>query len=835
MPPKSRVSSVNIGADLFDNQECRNRYQAYSKLQSTAVAFGESLPIPEIVAIGGQSDGKSSLMEAFLGFRFNICSSEMGTRRPLIVQMLHDAAATEPRCRLQDEDSSDYGDVLPEGSIAGAIRDRTESHLRRIGAPVSSKPIVMRAEYAFCPNLTIIDTPGFIMKARAGEAESTPDDILAMVKEQCAPPHRLILFLQQSSVEWCSSLWMHVLQEVDPTFSRTVMVASKFDNRLKEFTERWEVEKYLAAAGYLPQNVKPFFVALPKVSLKASLPFNYSFDLQLSRKSGYTVFPSLRLTLGSLPMQDRSQSSSAEWRQAIQAVDSGIKTHLRTSIQGGYDEERFGDRIGFGNLKCFLEDELAARYRDAAPATLTLLHQRCAAVEAELKAAEKRLHCASDVAALRCAAIRHTLAVAARVSAVMAGFGGLDHKRYGMTTEEERTAAGTAWPGLTAAHQPTPPNATLRLFGGAAFERCLQEFRRASAAITFPEVSRDRVANMLLAQRSRGDGAGAAARAAEELARTAARDALAPLLDAACARLAAVVRGAYTIAAELESATALGGHTSENDSLRHYVGFHSALRAAFDEVIAGLEHQAKEQLQHRLTTATGHFSAAALLDASNFGSEAPGAHSPGEFESPVQQQRVRLQHEGDADGQENAPPAAAAAVHLARPIPSTQMTVPETPSPEIGTGVKAAEVPLGRRVHLLSVAARNVDVHSPGKGRVAKAARTSNLQHGSAGGNGGGFSDVCAHAERLFAAIKQSVAAQAAPVTLKAAFLEPLEDRLASELCVALLGKKDDDFMGYFTTLGALEALLEARDALQKRVEGLTRMKDEFGELARAL
>lgn len=33
---------------------------------------------------------------------------------------------------------------------------------------------------------------------------------------------RLILFLQQSSVEWASSLWLNVVQEVDPTFQRTV-------------------------------------------------------------------------------------------------------------------------------------------------------------------------------------------------------------------------------------------------------------------------------------------------------------------------------------------------------------------------------------------------------------------------------------------------------------------------------------------------------------------------------------------------------------------------------------------------------------------------------------
>jgi hypothetical protein len=36
------------------------------------------------------------------------------------------------------------------------------------------------------------------------------------------PAPRLILFLQQSSVEWASSLWLNVVQEVDPTFQRTV-------------------------------------------------------------------------------------------------------------------------------------------------------------------------------------------------------------------------------------------------------------------------------------------------------------------------------------------------------------------------------------------------------------------------------------------------------------------------------------------------------------------------------------------------------------------------------------------------------------------------------------
>jgi hypothetical protein len=81
--------------------ESKARFEAYNRLQAAAVAFGEKLPIPEIVAIGGQSDGKSSLLEALLGFRFNVREVEMGTRRPLVLQMVHDPTVLEPRCRFQ--------------------------------------------------------------------------------------------------------------------------------------------------------------------------------------------------------------------------------------------------------------------------------------------------------------------------------------------------------------------------------------------------------------------------------------------------------------------------------------------------------------------------------------------------------------------------------------------------------------------------------------------------------------------------------------------------------------------------------------------------------------
>ncbi|PRW39278.1 dynamin-related GTPase isoform A [Chlorella sorokiniana] len=759
--------------DLFDNSASKIRYEAYSRLQAAAVAFGETLNIPEIVAIGGQSDGKSSLLEAFLGFRFNITSSEMGTRRPLIVQMVHDPSALEPRCRLQDEDSDEYGQVISEAAIAEAIRERTEVHLRKLGATVSSKPIVMRAEFAYAPNLTIVDTPGFILKARKGEADTTPDDIMAMVKAQCAPPHRLILFLQQSSVEWCSSLWMHIIQEVDPHYQRTVMVCSKFDNRLKEFSERWEVDKYLSASGYLPPSVKPFFVALPK-----------------DRAGG------------------SGTTSSAEWRKAIQEVDSSVKTHLRESIAGGFDEELFGTRIGFGNLRRFLEEELARRYRDAAPATLALLQERCESVARELLAADRKLQEAGDVVSLRKSAIQYVLAIAGRVEGILEGSPLIDPMQYGWTTEEERSnATGSNWPGVTAVVKPA--NAGLRLFGGAAFERVLQEFQEAARCLEFPPVQRDRVANLLLVDllKNKSRNGGGVGKAAEELARGAAREALGPLLDAACARLGAVVKRAFDIAAD----QAQHQRGTEYERLRPYVAFHAALRSAFQAFVAGLEERCKGIVRHHLETATSEY-AMGLLAESATPDDLPSVYDASEGVAPM-----------GADENEPGPLGRA-------PFAETQQTVPETPSPDVLTVNKPDHL---RRAAMAAAAGRNVDEDSPAKGRMAKVARTAGV--GAMAPPPATAGSAYLNAARLFGRIRQTVACQAAPATLKSAFLEPVAAQLSAELAVEMCGRKDEDFMGLFTAAGVLSALEASRDALAKRVEGLVRCKNEFQELARCL
>ncbi|KAK8938420.1 Dynamin-related protein 5A [Platanthera zijinensis] len=778
----------------------KSRFEAYNRLQAAAFAFGEKLPIPEIVAVGGQSDGKSSLLEALLGFRFNVREVEMGTRRPLLLQMVHDPSSLEPRCRFQDEDSEDYGSPVVFGTaIADLIRSRTDAHLKKIKAAVSSKPIVMRAEYAHCPNLTIIDTPGFVLKAKKGEPENTPDEILSMVKSLATPPHRLLLFLQQSSVEWCSSLWLDSIKEIDPTFKRTIIVVSKFDNRLKEFSEGWEVDRYLSASGYLGENTRPFFVALPK---------------------------------------DRGMVTNEDFRRQISQVDVDILHHLRENVKGGFNEEKFEPFIGFGCLRKFLECELQKRYKDAAPATLALLEQRCGEISEELGRIEHKLQATSDVSHLRKSAMLHAASICTHVGSLIDGAADPAPEQWGKTTIEEQEESGFgSWPGVATAIKPA--NSDLRLYGGAAFERVMYEFRCATYSIECPPVSREKVANILLAHAGRGGGGGLV-EAAAEIARAAARAWLAPILETACERLAFVLKSLFDLAVERN-------HSHDSDfwqikgDMDGYVGFHASLRRSYNSFVNDLSKHCKQLVHHHLDSVTSPYSQVCYdsdFHGSNSYSRCNQIQSISYFLDMSESTRARE----DMD-QENIPPKDQENTTPGKkPEPGkvyreSQMTIPETPSPDL-----PSEAILGVRkkdnVNCMDIAGRKRQARSvAGGGGISDAARSHNphFSFGDMGKSGSSYVDICSLAAQHFARIREVLVERSASSALNSGFLTPCRERLMVALGLELFAVTDEKFMDMFVAPGAIDALLSEQQSLQKREKILQSCLIEFKNIARAL
>ncbi|CAN8288148.1 unnamed protein product [Cochlearia groenlandica] len=804
--PNSSQSPMKSPSKNPINSFSRSRFEAYNRLQAAAVAFGEKLPIPEIVAIGGQSDGKSSLLEALLGFRFNVREVEMGTRRPLILQMVHDLTALEPRCRFQEEDSEEYGSPIVSAiAVADVIRSRTEALLKKTKTAVSAKPIVMRAEYAHCPNLTIIDTPGFVLKAKKGEPETTPDEILSMVKSLASPPHRILLFLQQSSVEWCSSLWLDAVREIDSSFKRTIIVVSKFDNRLKEFTDRDEVDRYLSASGYLGENTRPYFVALPK---------------------------------------DRNTVSNDEFRRQISQVDTEVLKHLREGIKGGFDEEKFRSNVGFGSLRDFLESELQKRYKEAAPATLALLEQRCSEVTEDMLRMDMKIKATSDVSHLRKAAMLYTASISSHVGALIDGAANPAPEQWGKTTQEERGESGIgSWPGVSVDIK--PPNAVLKLYGGAAFERVIHEFRCAAYSIECPPVSREKVANILLAHAGRGGGRGVT-EASAEIARTAARSWLAPLLDTACDRLAFVLGSLFEIALERNLNQNLE-YEKKTENMDGYVGFHAALRNCYCRFVKNLSKQCKQLVRHHLDSVTSPYSMACYENeysqGGTFGScynqiQASGGSFCFELSDTGRDEPMK--------DQENIPPEKSSNVQETTPGKGgeSHITVPETPSPD-----QPCEIVYG-------LVKKEAGIGPDGGGARKRKARIAvnrnveplRIQNGVVGGGGlvfgnankrlkpsSAYSEICSSAAQHFARIREDLVERSVTSTLNSEFLTPCRDRLVVALGLDLFAVNDGKFMDMFVAPGAIDVLQHERQQLQKRQKMLQSCLSEFKTVACSL
>ena len=83
--------------------------------------------------------------------------------------------------------------------------------------------------------------------------------------------HRIIICLEQSTVEWANSVSRPLIRLVDPSFERTVLVSTKFDNRVKELRSKDAALKYLCSSE-THSSKQPFFIWPHPISNLPRLP-----------------------------------------------------------------------------------------------------------------------------------------------------------------------------------------------------------------------------------------------------------------------------------------------------------------------------------------------------------------------------------------------------------------------------------------------------------------------------------------------------------------------------------------------------------------------------------
>uniref|UniRef100_A0A8C9RK18 Dynamin-1-like protein n=1 Tax=Scleropages formosus TaxID=113540 RepID=A0A8C9RK18_SCLFO len=208
-----------------------------NRLQEVFVTVGaEIVQLPQIVVVGSQSSGKSSVLESLVGCDFLPRGSGIVTRRPLVLQLvnvppLEERKHTEGGMALHVTATSMYNRELIFTDF-GEIRREIEEETERGSGDnkgISSEPIHLKIFSPHVLNLTLVDLPG-ITKVPVGDQ---PEDIETQVQEMIlsfiSNPNSLILAVSPANSDLATSDALKLAREVDPDGRRTLLVISKLD------------------------------------------------------------------------------------------------------------------------------------------------------------------------------------------------------------------------------------------------------------------------------------------------------------------------------------------------------------------------------------------------------------------------------------------------------------------------------------------------------------------------------------------------------------------------------------------------------------------------------
>uniref|UniRef100_A0A3Q3F8C7 Dynamin-2 n=1 Tax=Labrus bergylta TaxID=56723 RepID=A0A3Q3F8C7_9LABR len=195
-----------------------------NKLQDAFSSIGQScnLDLPQIAVVGGQSAGKSSVLENFVGRDFLPRGSGIVTRRPLILQLVNSKAEYAEFLHCKGRKFVDFDEVRQE------IEAETE-RLTGSNKGISPIPINLRVYSPNVLNLTLIDLPGMTKVAVGDQPHDIEHQIRDMLLQFITKESCLILAVTPANTDLANSDALKIAKEVDPQGLRTIGVITKLD------------------------------------------------------------------------------------------------------------------------------------------------------------------------------------------------------------------------------------------------------------------------------------------------------------------------------------------------------------------------------------------------------------------------------------------------------------------------------------------------------------------------------------------------------------------------------------------------------------------------------
>merc|ERR1711939_612605 len=219
-----------------------------NKLQDVFTTVGVQNPIdlPQIVVVGSQSSGKSSVLENIVGRDFLPRGSGIVTRRPLILQLINipadeDADTNNDEVHVPHTAASvaEHGEWAEFHHIPGRkftnfnqVRVEIENETARIAGNnkgINRQPINLKIFSPHVLNLTLVDLPGLTKVPIGDQPSDIEKQTRTLISEYIAKPNSIILAVSPANVDIVNSEALKLARHVDPMGRRTIGVLTKLD------------------------------------------------------------------------------------------------------------------------------------------------------------------------------------------------------------------------------------------------------------------------------------------------------------------------------------------------------------------------------------------------------------------------------------------------------------------------------------------------------------------------------------------------------------------------------------------------------------------------------
>ncbi|XP_054280464.1 dynamin-1-like protein [Macrosteles quadrilineatus] len=210
-----------------------------NKLQDVFNTVGaDAIQLPQIIVVGTQSSGKSSVIESLVGRTFLPRGTGIVTRCPLVIQLNY--CPKDDRERRSSEEGTlnieEWGMFLhTKGKIFSdfnEIRNEIEQETNRKAGHnkgVCSEPIVLKIYSPHVLNLSLVDLPGLTKVPVGDQPEDIELQIKKLVVKYISNPNSIILAVVTANTDMATSESIKIARDVDVDGRRTLAVVTKLD------------------------------------------------------------------------------------------------------------------------------------------------------------------------------------------------------------------------------------------------------------------------------------------------------------------------------------------------------------------------------------------------------------------------------------------------------------------------------------------------------------------------------------------------------------------------------------------------------------------------------